>query len=364
MEDQLILKYIHNGLSEHEKSEFVQRRQAHAAFDLLVTLVDACVEIIGSGPIRQAKPVQTTVDAEILLIRLLSFHINKQDAARFLASLTQPLFYQRVLPSLKLATTPETELCDAMPDIQMQTDEQIYARLAAQLPTRASAAARLKVLCASLRIKHRTPMWGQWIRKPALVALVGAVCLLAIMLPQWRQPEHALYVKYIKSSESPIRLQRERSYDFAAALRSDKADEKAQGEEMSTAYKLALASYMSGEFKQALSEFKKAENLLGALEKNPENAYFIVDYYFYYAMTHLNLAGARGQKKDHLDAAVRCFSQCTDFSRQYDIELDDDILFFSLLARHMRGDIVTLDETNHKLSQSPYSDDLKQLFNH
>ncbi|MBN1482559.1 hypothetical protein EH223_10975 [candidate division KSB1 bacterium] len=364
MEAQLIQKYIQHTLSEQEKSQLREQQKTNPALGLLVKLVNACLDVVVDKQIRRATPVLTAVDAEILLIRLLSFHINKKDAARFLASLAQPTFYQRALASLKIATMPESELSDAMPEIRIQTDAEIYRTILSNLDVNNSVRERFKSLLSALGFTHIAPAWKRWSRRPAWVALVSAVCLVAIILSQWPQPKHALYVKYIESAERSIRLQRDTPHPYSIFLRSVHSDAVDESEEITTTYKLALASYMNQEYEHALPDFEKIENMLDTLEKTKENAYFLIDFYFYYGMAHLNLVGTRGQNKDHLNKAIRCFSQCRTSGERFDIELDDDILFYTLLAHDIRGDTEKLDDTIQRLLKSPYSNDVKQLINH
>ena len=169
-----------------------------------------------------------------------------------------------------------------------------------------------------------------------------------VLLVYTGQPTNEIYTKYFDNQQL-MRLSLSPRSATDAPLRS--ADSATQTSRLSIAYKLALASYMNESYKTALEEFKKTENLLNTLDESEKNAYFIKEFYYYYGVTHLHLAGSKGQHRQHVDGAIRCLSASLDVSDKNSPE-HDRILFFLALAYSMRGDAGNLETLVAQIPES------------
>ena len=352
MERTLVQAYIHQRLSDQEKLEVEKLKESKPEFRLLIDLIDACREIV--DPSQTRVPAISGRRAENLFIRLLSFHIRRQDAAVFLAGLSDPIFFSTIQPLLVTATTPESDETDDLNGLRVMSDAEIYQNLMANLDKKPFVRKKFGVFCAisgSAGLERlRRLLWS----KPAFITGVALICLLFAFLLV-RRPENPVYRTYF-GAPHPVLLQGHSS-GFENSLRSFQSD-SSRAHEIWTGYKLAMASYMNRQYKEALTQFQNIEAEFDAAYRSERDVLF--EFFFYYGMTHLNLAGSRGHQK-HLDETIRCLLKCEHIIGP-GFANSDDVSFFLALAHSMRGDQVALNRRLDEISQqSFYFEDAKRL---
>jgi hypothetical protein len=329
---QLVQKYLRHDMSERDELELSQLKNTFA-YQLLIELIDACHEVANADREITAPASFSDDQLELLFIRLLTFHIKKRDAVTFLAELADPSFVQKSVEMLSTACALEGAVADDMPEVRIQTDEDIYATLMARLGKKSRKSVLARLLPSFHSLTNVGVAFVQLWKKPAFIAAVSTVCLAVFLIVYTSQPTNEIYAKYVDNQQM-TRLTPSLRSGINTPLRS--ADSAAQTNIISTAYKLALASYMNESYKTALADFKKAENMLNTLDESQKNAYFSIEFYYYYGMTHLHLAGGKGQHRQHLISAIRCLSASLDASDSSSAG-HDNILFFLALAYSMRG---------------------------
>ncbi|MBN1559746.1 hypothetical protein JW998_05820 [candidate division KSB1 bacterium] len=336
MEINLIQAYSRGQLSDRERAQVARLRKSRPDLRLLFDLIDACRRL-ASPKTGRVAPISRQ-QAELLFIRLLSFNIRRRHAAAFLAQLGDASFLALLQPLLVTATTPATEVDE--PGVRIRSDAEIYHSLIAQLD---AAPAR--------RISGFSPFfidYARRLRKPVIIALSAIACAAILVM---RSAGHPLYIKYFETGQ-PVMFD---SSAGSAALRSSPAKDGGERDEIGADFKLALASYVDGRYREALAQFVRIEKSASLSQWSPAVSN---DFYLYYGLTHLQLAGRRGRKA-HVDEAIRCLSLCAEDERQ---ERREAALFFLALAHSMRGDEQSAARSLRAIQpQSIYFEDAQKL---
>ncbi|MBN1465033.1 hypothetical protein JXA02_04680 [candidate division KSB1 bacterium] len=323
----LIQSVLRGRLTAREEAE-VARLKRGPKWRLLFDLIDGCSRL--AKPKRGRVAPLSQQRAELLFIRLLSLRIRRRDAALFLAHLSDPSFYALLRPLLATAATPAAVVDE--PGVRIRSDAEIYDALITRL---AGAPARPVM-----------PLLADRLRKPAVIVAGALACAVICLLVL--RPADPLYDKYFAAGQPVLAPP---TGGAESALRSSGDGRTAA---VADDIKLAMASYMDGRYREALAQFAEIEKSAAAA---PWPAAVRRDFYFYYGLSHLHLAGRWRQR--HVDEAIRCLS----LSRSADVAgTADSIHFFLALAYSLRGDTGSAAQAVRDIpQQSIYFEDARRM---
>ncbi len=334
----LIKRYIAGTLSKQEIDSLESVRRTDKETDLLLDIIKACKEKARpklKPPKRQQELNQN--DIEVLLMRLLTFNIKKQDAALLLNQLHHaPHFLDKLRPTLSVATTP---FSDDEEDLTMQSDEQILQHLLDSSKAKKATIAE-KIKKSWQRFWDNLPIPEKnWVGGPA-VAFAVILLFLTVHTILDNPARSKAYKIYFASDSAYI----SRGFDLSpqSTLRGGgTGSDKGPNHKLSDiALNLDIARefYRDKDFKEALALLNSLSPQIESIASLPEATEIRSQFYFYYGMTHLGLAGGKVFYKSYIKKAVQYLKVADDIIFTGKEKHQDDVVFFLSYAYTLLGD--------------------------
>ncbi len=339
----LIKRYIANSLSEEEIHSLENIRKNEKETDLLLDIIDACKK--KTQPKRKRPRRQQDLnqdDIEILLMRLLTFNIKKQDAAILLNQLYHtPRFLDKLKPALSIATTPFSNHVEDL--IIMQSDDQILQRFLSSPKTKRKTAAQ-KAKESWKRFLDNLPIHENWIGGPA-IAFASLILIFLTAHTMWNHPALTETYKTYFASDSAYLSRGLDAYNVPHSTLRGGGTDNSYAEE--SKHKLSIVTvkldiareyYKDKDFKDALDILSNLSPQMEALSDLPEAKEILSQFHFYYGMTYLGLAGQKVIFKPTIKKAIQHLQAADNFIFTDRGEHQDDVVFFLSYAYTLTGD--------------------------
>jgi hypothetical protein len=328
MDYKLFQHYFRHNLSSEDRAKLDTLRHEEPSAALFLELIDKCKKV--TPPPQTAHTLSYSDDEiELLVMRLFADTIHKKDAHAFIHGLNDPHFFNKVMNILRVAATPDIYTADDMPDIRIQTTDEIFKRL------KSTRAESTFVVFINKVLEKLGQLHGKWIAVPATVV---AAIALAILIPYQLQSPNEFYIKYFDNSDKAVQIQKT-SFNVLKGVRSfSEADSLGPNDSLITRYREAFGDYLVEDYKKALKKFNDLEADVVALPESEYNAYIKSEFNFYSGLCRLNLAGNRGWRKKNLQKSIDYLSSSLETAQAYGFNHQTEVPFFLAMAYKMKGD--------------------------
>jgi hypothetical protein len=333
---------------------------------LLLEMVKICLKKAPLPSRHRKNIVLSPSEISNLFLKILTADCSKKEAGDFLAQLFfNDHFYGDLHPFLQTTALPNDAKASSLQGVKILSDEQllniVFSKRAEKQKTLKDAqsfAQRFQnFISKTVRLKS-----------PAFAAALLLI-VITLILSLHRRP-NPVYVAYFETPSHPYF-----SNSFSAAERESYASnfrsfsltaDKHQDAailDLHNQLQVGLAGYLAKDYHSAVVQFEKLEKTAESTDSSSEFLAWQQEYYFYYGMAHLGLAGGKMFHRSHLLKAIRYLEHALSASESRKPQTSDEIHFFLGLAYDLdgnRGD--ARRQFQHISTESQFYDAAYELF--
>ncbi len=165
----------------------------------------------------------------------------------------------------------------------------------------------------------------------AVVAVSAGVCFVALLLVFHQVKDEPFAEYFVYDDKVPYEVE-------SSPQRQLKSTEQGIQAELKIRLARAQSRYLSFEYDEAVEMFARSEAFINRFGSDPAHAAIVLDYYFYWGLSHLGLA--RSERSDidavekdyHLRQAAERLARAADIAQEHNPDAENKIRYFLALA--------------------------------